>query len=353
METGCSSKRLARLDGLRGLAAAGVLLYHLANWPGLPVRLGWAAGWIFRSGWTLVDLFFVLSGYVFAHVYGAPGQLQARGAVASFWVARIARLWPLHLFTLGLFALFAWGGGNNAPHLAAHALMLQGFDLMTARSFNTVSWSLTIEMLCYALFCIGARLGDRVLMWIAVLAVIGCGWWLTVAGSPGGPWFEEVIPRGAFGFFIGQLLWRTRDIGARIPGVVLVAAIVAGLMLDNGRISPLVPLGLLTWPGAIVLALRMPVMESRPMHWLGERSFGIYMVHMLAIHAIDGQWPPRTLGWTGFLAGQAAIVMLSLLAAELVYWWVEVPGRRLIRKAFASWRERGGSTAGSDRPATA
>ncbi|WCT79909.1 acyltransferase family protein [Novosphingobium humi] len=335
MEKRDRSERLARLDGLRGFAAAGVVLYHMANWPDLPVRLDPITGWVFLKGWTLVDLFFVLSGFVFAHVYGAPDQLRRPQAMRAFAVARFARLWPLHFAVLCLFAAFSWGGGNNGPHFAAHALMLQGFDLMSARSFNSASWSLTIEILCYALFAAGAWLGERVLLWITVLAVVGCGWWLAVLGHPGGPWFGETIPRGILGFFTGQLVWRNRALGARLPAALLWAMVGAGLWLDNGHISPLVPLGLLTWPAAVLLALRMPVMESAVMHWLGQRSFGLYMVHMLFIHAIDGIWPPQGLNWPGFVAAQAAIATLTLAAAEGAFRWIEVPGRRAIRHWLA------------------
>lgn len=335
MEKRDRSERLARLDGLRGFAAAGVVLYHMANWPDLPVRLDPITGWVFLKGWTLVDLFFVLSGFVFAHVYGAPDQLRRPQAMRAFAVARFARLWPLHFAVLCLFAAFSWGGGNNGPHFAAHALMLQGFDLMSARSFNSASWSLTIEILCYALFAAGAWLGERVLLWITVLAVVGCGWWLAVLGHPGGPWFGETIPRGILGFFTGQLVWRNRALGARLPAALLWAMVGAGLWLDNGHISPLVPLGLLTWPAAVLLALRMPVMESAVMHWLGQRSFGLYMVHMLFIHAIDGIWPPQGLNWPGFVAAQAAIATLTLGAAEGAFRWIEVPGRRAIRHWLA------------------
>lgn len=335
MEKRDRSERLARLDGLRGFAAAGVVLYHMANWPDLLVRLDPITGWVFLKGWTLVDLFFVLSGFVFAHVYGAPDQLRRPQAMRAFAVARFARLWPLHFAVLCLFAAFSWGGGNNGPHFAAHALMLQGFDLMSARSFNSASWSLTIEILCYALFAAGAWLGERVLLWITVLAVVGCGWWLAVLGHPGGPWFGETIPRGILGFFTGQLVWRNRALGARLPAALLWAMVGAGLWLDNGHISPLVPLGLLTWPAAVLLALRMPVMESAVMHWLGQRSFGLYMVHMLFIHAIDGIWPPQGLNWPGFVAAQAAIATLTLAAAEGAFRWIEVPGRRAIRHWLA------------------
>jgi len=81
--------RLARLDGLRGLAALGVMLCHIAFYhpviAALPFRPGPVLGWIATSGWSLVDLFFVLSGYVFAHVYGAPGLLRRPGAAGFWW----------------------------------------------------------------------------------------------------------------------------------------------------------------------------------------------------------------------------------------------------------------------------
>lgn len=82
--------RLTRLDALRGLAAMGVVVYHMASWPHLHPVLIWPFHWLFGWGWTLVDLFFVLSGYVFAHVYGAPQQL----AVPARWQISGWRGWP-------------------------------------------------------------------------------------------------------------------------------------------------------------------------------------------------------------------------------------------------------------------
>jgi len=342
--------RLARLDGLRGVAAAGVLVYHSANWSGLATTPAWGLGWVFRSGWTFVDLFFVLSGYVFAHVYGAQGQLRGPGATTAFWVARVARLWPLHLVTLALFAIFGWGGANNAAHLMLHLFMLQGFDLAAIPCFNAVTWSLTIEMLCYALFCLSARAGDRALWWMTALAVLGGGGFLALLGhADGGPWFAEIIPRGLFGFFTGQALWRYRDLCARIPLVTLWGALALGMWLDQGRISTLVPLGLLTWPAAVLLALRMPVMESRPFHWLGQRSFGIYMLHMLAIPVVHTLWPPAGLRGAAIVWSQLAIIALTLLAAEAAFWGVEMPGRRIIRASLATQSHRQGRAQGHVR----
>jgi peptidoglycan/LPS O-acetylase OafA/YrhL len=327
--------RLTRLDGLRGLAASGVVLYHLASWPGLDVTLDPITGWVFRSGWTLVDLFFVISGYVFAHVYAAPGQLAKPGALRSFWVARIARLWPLHAAVLLALALTTWGGANNAQHFAAHLFMAQSIDLETARSFNSASWSLSIEMLCYAAFCLAARLSDRALWWLTAISVLGCGWWLALLGHPGGPWFGEIIPRGFLGFFMGQTLWRARRPLAQIPTRALIAAVALGLYWQTtATISPMAPLGLLVWPAAVLLALRTPAMDAAPIQWLGDRSFGIYMVHMEILRGIDTLWHPHSLSLPTFLATQAAILTLTLALAQVCYHTIEVPGRRILRRCL-------------------
>jgi len=333
--------RLARLDGLRGLAALGVMLYHIAFYhpviAALPFRPGPVLGWIATSGWSLVDLFFVLSGYVFAHVYGAPGLLRRPGAVGDFWVARLARLWPLHALTLGLVAVFAWGGRNDMPHLLLQLPLLQVLDIEALRSFNTVSWSLSIEIMAYALFVIGAWAGDRVLLWISVLAVVGSTWWLVIVGIPDGPWLGEVIPRGLLGFFMGQLLWRGRGWAARCPWPVPAMALAGALWLQRGNYSPLLPMGLLGWPAAVLLALRLPLLERGAIAWLGERSFGVYMVHLPIIRAIDATIMPHLRGAAGFWWGQAGSVIVVLLCADAAYRLVEMPARRAIR---AAWAER-------------
>lgn len=335
-------RRLARLDGLRGLAALGVFLHHVAFFcgdraVGLPLLL-WPAGWIIERGWALVDLFFVLSGYVFAHAYGAPGQLRVPGAMADFWVARIARLWPLHLATLVLFSLIGWGRGNDLWHFILNVLMLQGFDLKAPFSFNLVSWSLSAELLAYALFAAAARIGDRALFRLAVLAVLGNACWLAQGGYLGGPWHGEVIARGLLGFFTGHLLWRGRDAAARLPTACLVAILAGGFYLSRGEGSPLLPLGLLSWPAAVLLALRMPWLERGTMAWLGDRSFGIYMVHLLVIRTINAFWPSLGMGLVGLLLNHGTIILLTLICAEGAYRLIEMPARKALRTAWAARR---------------
>ncbi|MGZ8408081.1 MAG: acyltransferase family protein, partial [Caulobacteraceae bacterium] len=83
-------RTFAALDGVRGVAALAVMLFHTGTWP--------VIGRMFPSAYLAVDLFFALSGFVVAHAYGAR---MANGmGVRAFLRARFVRLWPL--FALGM-----------------------------------------------------------------------------------------------------------------------------------------------------------------------------------------------------------------------------------------------------------
>lgn len=73
--------RLTRLDGLRGIAACVVAFaYHPRSLfaPELFTGHGALLAWLSHWGWAFVDLFFLLSGYIFAHVYLAGKSFPAR-----------------------------------------------------------------------------------------------------------------------------------------------------------------------------------------------------------------------------------------------------------------------------------
>lgn len=100
---------LRSLDGLRGIAIALVLLVHLGNaWPGLTAAdrvLSGALG----LGWTGVDLFFVLSGFLITGILvDSVGQPRWWSA---FFMRRVLRIFPLHYLALALFWLAAPAAG--------------------------------------------------------------------------------------------------------------------------------------------------------------------------------------------------------------------------------------------------
>lgn len=92
-ENRTSIRHLPALDGLRGLALAGVLFFH--------------AGGALRGGYLGVDLFFVLSGYLITSLLLAEHQATGRIALWPFWVRRARRLFPALLSLMPAIALYA------------------------------------------------------------------------------------------------------------------------------------------------------------------------------------------------------------------------------------------------------
>ena len=93
--------RINELDSLRGIAAMGVVIFHYhAHLRGAPLFSVLEP--IYLSGLLFVYFFFILSGFILAQVYAVEGRYRTiRAAIVS----RIARLYPLHLFTLGIVAV--------------------------------------------------------------------------------------------------------------------------------------------------------------------------------------------------------------------------------------------------------
>ena len=337
--------RLGALDGLRGVPACGVaFLYHpllkadalMSGDPPLPLR------WLREWGWTFVDLFFVISGYIFAHVYLARGGLR-REDMTGFAVARVARLYPLHLLMLLVSAaMFAGADDNTALAFLGHLFMLQGFVGEVSHTFNAPSWSISVEIVCYIVFVLAAVRGDRILRWVTAGAIALALAHFVLRGLPGGPRMFDSLPRGVLGFFVGQALWRWRAALAKVPAALLVLGLAGGLAIDMGQGSSIPPITLLAWPCALCLALRMPAVASAPMLWLGDRSYAIYLIHFPVLLV----FLPSIQGAAG--GAQAAALVLAytalvLLLSDLAYRRFELPARRAIR---AGWERRGSMDAG-------
>jgi peptidoglycan/LPS O-acetylase OafA/YrhL len=107
-----SPRHLDALTGIRGIAAWGVVLYHIRlSLTGLlpaPVIA------VFAKGYLAVDLFFILSGFVIWYNYAARIADGGAGAARLFLWRRFARVWPLHGAILAGFLRPGAGAGHRA-----------------------------------------------------------------------------------------------------------------------------------------------------------------------------------------------------------------------------------------------
>ena len=251
-------KRLHALDTLRGIAALSIVVWHWQHF--YAVSGVWQAGWqrtaqpfywalkpLYDEGWAAVDLFFALSGFIFFWLYGEAIRERRIGAGAFAWL-RFSRLYPLHLATLLAAACLQYFFRNATGHyfiydandtqhfLASLVMAQQWLPPNVDQSFNGPSWSVSIEVLLYAVFFVLCRLGLR-------------GGWLSLLVSVFSIpllWWNEFIARGLMGFFLGGAVFaavewvRARAAAARIARILCVAAATLWLLvIVETYLSPL------------------------------------------------------------------------------------------------------------------
>ena len=371
--------RIGQLDSLRGIFALLVVAYHA------PIAHSFMNAQIVRNGSVGVNFFFVLSGFVIMLAYG--GRIRSwRGAV-DFTVARIGRLWPLHLFVMFamlLYMLARWTmdqagvyAMNDAviPDMLVwrflqQALMLHAFANDTGGEINAVSWSIAVEFWCYLLFAAIALVRRRLfailisaaLFFLAFCVLIG------LLEVPFGN-ARQGLWRAIYYFTLGAISYVAFDrlhrrgvsVGTTVElGVILIY----GIVIYYWRDLPLQNLwGALTFaPGMVLLALGTGgvtrILNTRFFRMLGDRSYSIYMLHMLVLlglgistrlaERVTGftlteirPWPGgeiEALSYGSTLAANAAFIGLVAVIVILSGWTyrhIELPGQRAARR----WKE--------------
>jgi peptidoglycan/LPS O-acetylase OafA/YrhL len=330
---------IREIDALRGLAACIVAFivhqhFILGGNRIEPFGAISLAPVIIRYGETMVDLFFVISGYVFAHVYYREAS-GLRGSVGGFILARIARLYPLHIATaLMMFILLGIGAfpemqtPHDGYHLLLNLFMLQESGLETGISLNRAAWSISIEVYCYLAFLIAVvtlkqraplAFGAFIIASIALLV-----WFPTQT--------NESIARGLFGYFIGGLLYLHRAKVQAVSPLLLCALVGTAFAIESGPIHPGFIMSLLAWPALILLVQNREMFRCAAMQWLGDRSYSIYMLHtpvyLLVLLLLFGGDRPQGI-WT--LPAMLVVIATTLVLADLSYRRFELPARNLIK----------------------
>ncbi|MEG3177067.1 acyltransferase [Sphingomonas sp. RB3P16] len=333
------------LTGLRGVAAAAVVLHHCWRWS-LADRT--ATGGI--PGQWAVDLFFVLSGFVLALSY-----LSRPINWRKFAVARFARIYPLHIVTalaMALILVIQWklGGSPRDPSLTI-GQGIREFSMLTAMPivgrnlfWNSPSWSISVEVWTYILLfpiIVAASRRVRVPWIILTVSVLLVG--LTVAlyilplsVPPHRGWLALARAMIEFaGGWAAYLIWKSSKNpmrGWRTDALAL--ATVATLCsvpvthIEPWILIPLFPLlvaGLATGRSISAAALSGPRLV-----YLGDISFSVYLMHMLVIEALRPILGRFGLEYS-FVALVLTVMPITFAVSTLTYRFLEKPSRDKIR----------------------
>jgi peptidoglycan/LPS O-acetylase OafA/YrhL len=350
------------VDLLRALAAALVLVYHMAQMGPLKGLPDHVLVQIFTGfGWIGVDLFLVISGFVIALSAFSGVQQQGAQFRRSFAIRRLARIVPLYLMTCVLFVVLLKphylivSKLALVGHIGSHLLFLHNLMPSTHGSINGPSWSVALEMQFYLLMMwlapwLARHKPLRVLL-VAVLVAAAWRFLTTLIWVPGvAPISVQfvyltqlpgtidafalgiamalaVTQRNAFATQFLTVGWRS-FLGWFCIASVLLFAVMWMLLNYNywGNTTMLVGWRLalaLGFAAMLASVVTLPIAGARllaPLRYLGTVSYGIYLWHMLVIISIVN-WVPH-MGGARFMV---TVLACTLLLASLSWHLLEKP----------------------------
>ena len=318
--------RYEALDGLRGVAAFAVLLFHVSG------PFGGAAA---PRGYLAVDFFFALSGFVIATAY--EDRLSAGGWFAPFLGKRFVRLWPLIALgtVLGLAAfLWKWRLAGEPP-VAALALVFVAALLVIPTAifnntfpYNSGEWTLFYELLVNVIYGRAARFltTARLVMFMAVAgaALIAVmihehspfGGGLVLSEWPSG------LARALFSFSAGLAIHRLRP-RIRIPAFAAAGAMGAIFSIPLSAKAAWavdLPAILLAFPLLIAGAANA---DGGPLSRLaGRLSYPLYAIHIPIVATFSLFLQSRRLSgvplrlWIGVEIGVTLALAFAAMVAD-------------------------------------
>ncbi|WP_091319368.1 acyltransferase family protein [Amycolatopsis tolypomycina] len=340
-----ATRRFPALDGVRAVAALLVVVFHYGG-----------PTWTRTNGWIGVHLFFVLSGYLITTLALREEARNGRLSLTDFYIRRAFRILPVYYVVMGVVVVFAYFRGMGLRQSGIVATLPWNVVFLGEYHFMPLyghSWTLGVEQKFYLVwpllaFGLGAlsfvkRLSLSVGLVAVMLALIpfvqyagayspiliGCTLAIVLHHGKGFAALR-VFTRPAVGLLVAatlvtvQIMFKEitaflHDDGGSITGtgyVLLVALLVPSLVTGRGPLA---------W-----------TLSLRPMRFVGERSYSLYLVQAVASMAVAGAIP--RFATRGTLTA-VAVAIVALLAADLLYRWVEVPmidaGRRIIARRRA------------------
>ncbi len=339
------SNEMLRLDFLRFVAACGVMWHHSHEFLFPPAVRAQAISHSFGQA-MLVDLFFVISGFVIATVYSS--RMRSAGDFGRFMQRRIGRLVPLHWLTFFVAAIFwtaakrAGVAADHAPDMSA-ACMAKTFFLLQSLSpcaggpsLNGVTWSISTEMMLYLSFPLTLALARSRAALTAVFAV-SFGY-LLFLHAQGVSWHQlPFLGRGVPMFVFGVLLHSMREPLRRLklgswPMLAAMFAMLASMIVGADQ-RLVIALILLTATLGVAADMHAPPGRGLTLLApLGQLTYSIYMWHSIIVLVLLNALADKLLKLSTLpMIGAMIFTYAVIFAVSYLSWTlIETPARRWV-----------------------
>ncbi len=331
------------MDALRGVAAASIVAYHTVLLNSLPIPLT-STGVVYRLG-LAVPLFFLLSAFSLSlGYYGKLGTVQG---VVGYGVRRFLRIAPLFYALLPVWLCVMWFKFHQAPSLAAvvaNVTFLFGLVPGLHESIAWAGWSIGVEMIFYALLpliFLAARgwRSSLALYAVSILAAIGVQRLIGPGSSYAYMNMLSQLPHFMAGL-VAFHLYRSGAL-ARLADkawILLAAGLAIWPLMALLRLGHLTVWGVDVEPYLIGLAFPLIVLSQvlspsrlivNPLTlYVGRRSFGVYLLHPLAILSVQPIVQGLSENYGSIIAvplGALLVMFLATAGAAISYALIEAP----------------------------
>ena len=346
-----NARFFAGLDGLRCLSIVAVVAYHVA---------GSHQGLIGR-GYLGVSLFFAISGFLITTLLLRERDKAGHISLRGFFARRSLRIFPLYYAVLGLYAALVFVSekdpvvrGDFFSNLPAFLTYTSNWFVPPAADKRVIfyfAWSLATEEQFYLVWPLVMALSRRT--WMPVLFMggllvvsLGAPWAVSAgyldASQLGGRVLTSVSASICMGCLAAHLThspkgfaWVARVLG-QVWSVPLMAVLMAGVVVWHEAPTWLISLVMT----ALVVATCIreahplaPVLGHAWVRYVGTVSYGVYLLHMLALNVVRKALPGQSVALYFVLT-----LAVSVVAATLSHRYFESQFLKL--KDRFDWRER-------------
>lgn len=289
-----NSGKIIELESIRGLAALLVVFFHMPKWNHL-LSIG-----IINNGYLMVDLFFVLSGFVIYRAY--ENKISTKKDLIRFQFLRFGRLYPVHLLFLAVFicielakyiAQYKFGiqspntqpfRENNLTALLQQIFLVQAIGPTgNSATFNVPSWSISVEFFTYIIFGVVILVTQEKKDSLFLALALASLFLITTKYTFG---FEDMV-RCLAGFSIGCLTaFVIKKAHIIIPAYISLIVFSSIFLFLHFKVTNKFDIIIYFLASALIVSLVLSqggllkkILNLRVFVWLGSISYAIYMSH--------------------------------------------------------------------------
>jgi len=367
---------LSNLTPLRGIAALLVAVFHfeMAIARFVPAK----QTMFFEKSYLMVDLFFVMSGFIILHVYGDSFmQSITKINLRKFIVARFARIYPLHFFSLMLLVILvvAFSPAGTYPNLIetpasipTSIFLLHSYYIHKIYTWNIPSWSISAEWAAYIIFPLLALFINKkkaiavVTLILFVAAAYLSIMYLLPRRNPLYPFipvphnlnttYDYGFLRGIAGFIIGMIVYKAYQLPScknifqkDVSAVLIIAFVIAALHYAINDAWCVILFAAMVLAFACNGSYLQKACNNRIAGYIGDISYSIYLMQIFLQEPFSkGLRLPGTIGFgrgkqnIDFSSGLMYCILYLLLLigiSSITYYTIEQPCRKYINRKWA------------------